>query len=89
VLGSPQSAAAKIVSRLGIGMVVPYDRQQFVAALKQMTSPDLNLNMRQRAFSLASRFGDRGAAEWIWQSLAKGEPIDRRYEDLTPDTDAS
>ena len=31
---------------------------------------------------LAARFTDAGAAEWIWQSLAKGEAFDSRYEDL-------
>jgi hypothetical protein len=47
--------------------------------------------MRHAAFLLSLRFADRGAAEWIWQSLQKGEPADGRYEemmsDLRPDPD--
>ena len=48
--------------------------------------PALNLAMRKRALAAAGRFTDSGAAEWIWQSLARGEPIDQRYEDLLPTT---
>jgi hypothetical protein len=40
--------------------------------------------MRRAAFLLSIRFSDVAAAEWIWHSLAKGEPFDRRYEDLLP-----
>ena len=40
--------------------------------------------MRRAAFRLSPRFADLGAAEWIWQSLAKGEAMDGRYEDLMP-----
>jgi len=85
VLGSPETAAARIVSRLGIGMVVPYDRRQFLAAVDRITSHDFNLSMRRAAFIMSSRFADLGSAEWLWQSLARGEPVDRRYEDLLQD----
>jgi hypothetical protein len=44
----------------------------------------VNLEMRRAALLLASRFADIGGAEWLWQSLARGEPFDGRYEDLMP-----
>ncbi len=40
--------------------------------------------MRRNALLAAQRFTDAGAGEWIWESLARGEPIDGRYEDLMP-----
>jgi hypothetical protein len=92
VLGSPETAAARIVTRLGIGMAARYGREEFLEAAAQITRPEVNLKMRRAAFLLSERFSDRGAAEWIWQSLEKGEPADRRYEDLMldlrPDTSA-
>jgi hypothetical protein len=84
VVGSPDTAAARLVTRLGIGMVVPYQGASFLEAVERITSPDANLAMRRAAFLLSIRFADVAGAEWIWQSLAKGEPFDRRYEDLMP-----
>jgi hypothetical protein len=49
-----------------------------------ITRPEVNLEMRRKALALAGRFTDVGVAEWIWQSLARGEPLDGRYEDLMP-----
>jgi hypothetical protein len=84
VMGSPQTAAAQVVTHFGIGMVAPYQRQAFSEAVERIRHPDLNLAMRRAAFRLSPRFADLGAAEWIWQSLAKGEAMDGRYEDLMP-----
>ena len=36
------------------------------------------------ALVAAGPFTDTGAAEWIWQSLALGAPVDRRFEGLFP-----
>jgi hypothetical protein len=85
VLGNAETAAARIVTRLGIGMVAPYRRQQFLEAAERITRPDVNLTMRRAAFLLSLRFADLGAAEWIWQSLEKGEPVDGRYEEMMAD----
>jgi hypothetical protein len=86
VLGHPDTAAARAVTRFGIGMVAPYERRAFLGAVETITRPDLNLAMRRAAFRLSLRFADAGAAGWLWQSLAKGEPVDSRYEDLLKDT---
>jgi len=82
VLGHPETAAAKFVRERGIGVTAPYQTAAFLAAVDQVTRPAENLAMRRRALALAARFTDVGAAEWIWQSLARGEPFDLRYEDL-------
>jgi hypothetical protein len=85
VLGNPQTAAARIVTHLGIGAVVPYERKAFLEAVERIMQPEVNRAMRRAAFVLSVRFTDLGAAEWIWQSLAQGQPVDRRYEDLMLD----
>ena len=84
VLGSGDTGAAHFVQQFGIGAVAGYEKRAFVEAVDYITRPEVNLEMRRRALSLAGRFTDVGAAEWIWQSLARGQPIDSRYEDLMP-----
>ena len=68
----------------GIGMVAPYDRCAFQEAVERISRPDVNLEMRSAALMLAMRFADLGAAEWLWESLTSGEPVDRRYEEMMP-----
>ena len=84
VLGSRATGAAHFVEQFGIGVVAGYERKEFLDAVDYITGPDVNREMRRNAFALAHRFADAGAAEWIWQSTARGEPVDRRYEDLMP-----
>ncbi|MGA2771777.1 MAG: hypothetical protein ABSG26_13270 [Bryobacteraceae bacterium] len=84
VLGSRDTGAAHFVEQFGIGAVAGYEKEAFVEAVDYITRPEVNLEMRRKALALAGRFTDVGAAEWIWQSLARGEPVDGRYEDLMP-----
>lgn len=84
VLGSSQTAAARFVRHFEVGLVADYDRDSFVDRVNYILRPDVNLAMRHRAVAVAGRFTDIGAAEWIWQSLERGEPIDSRFEDLAP-----
>jgi hypothetical protein len=84
VLGSRDTAAAHFVEQFGIGVVANYDRDSFLNAVHHISRPEINLAMRRRGFAAAGRFIDTGVGEWIWQSLAKGEPFDRRFEDLLP-----
>ena len=84
VMGSSETAAAHFVNTAGIGMVAPYDRRAFQIAVERISLPEVNLEMRRAALLLASRFADVGGAEWLWQSLARGEPVDGRYEDMLP-----
>jgi hypothetical protein len=82
VLGSPQTAAAQFVEQFGIGSVAGYQTGSFAKAVHYLMQPAVNIAMRRRALAAAGRFTDVGAAEWIWQSLDRGEPIDRRFEDI-------
>ncbi len=84
VLGSPHSAAANFVRQFSIGMVADYDSRAFAEAVRMLSEPARNLAMRRNALLAAARFGDAGVAEWIWRSLERGEPVDRRFEDLMP-----
>jgi hypothetical protein len=88
VLGNPETAAARFVTKAGIGVVAPYETGAFQRAVEYITDPAVNLRMRRAALLLAGRFADLGAAEWIWASLAKGEPADLRYEDLRTPSEA-
>jgi FkbM family methyltransferase len=84
VLGSRTTGAARFVEQFGIGITADYERRSFVAAVDRLTQTEVNLAMRRRALAVAGRFSDAGAREWIWESLARGEAADRRYEDLLP-----
>lgn len=84
VLGDRRTGAGRFVEDLEIGMVCPYDRESFQAAVDKITQPDVNLAMRGNALARAKRYSDEGVAEWIWQSLARGGPLDQRYEEMMP-----
>jgi len=82
VLGSPDTAAAHFVEQFGVGVNASYGREAFIDAVERITARDANLAMRRRALAISGRFSDAGVGEWIWQSLARGEPFDRRFDDL-------
>jgi hypothetical protein len=84
VLGSPETASARFVQRFGIGAVAGYTTESFVKAVHYIMQPEVNLAMRKRALLAAGMFTDTGAAEWIWESLARGEAADLRFEGLLP-----
>ena len=84
VLGNATTAAARFVEQFGVGLVADYDRTAFQAAVRRITGYDENLAMRRKAAAVGPRFSDEGAAEWIWQSLALGRPVDQRFEQLMP-----
>lgn len=87
VLGSRATAAAHFVEQFGLGFTAEYEQNSFVNAVERIMEPDTNLAIRRRAFTISARFGDIGAGEWIWQSLALGRAFDQRFEDLLPASD--
>jgi len=89
VLGSRDTAASHFVEQFGIGVTSGYDRASFRDAVEYITRRDVNLAMRRRGLLAAAHFVDTGVGEWIWESLARGEAFDRRFEDLMPQTVAS
>jgi hypothetical protein len=81
VLGSPDTVAARFVTRTGIGLSAPYDPRGFQGVVDRITEPETNRRMREAAFRLAPKYSDQGAAQWIWDSLARGGPVDDRYQE--------
>lgn len=79
VLGDRTTAAAQFVERHGIGLACPYETSAFQDAVATVTKPEVNARMRQNALILAPSYSDTGAADWIWASLAAGQPVDSRY----------
>jgi hypothetical protein len=76
VVGSRNTAAARFVERLQIGTV----------ADAYVTQTQTQLQMRQNATRQVQHFVNEQMDEWIWQSLAAGQPIDRRFAELDGDS---
>jgi hypothetical protein len=82
VLGHPDTAAARFVTELNIGLCCDYEVSAFRQAVAEVTTDTLLNRIRHRANSLGSAFSSEGMAAWIWHSLALGKPADPRYENL-------
>ena len=82
VLGSPESAAARFVERLGVGRAVPYDPAALREAAAALSDADAQRALRARAAGLAPSFSAEGMEAWLWRSLELGEPADDRFERL-------
>jgi hypothetical protein len=84
VLGSPETGAARFVVQRGIGITAPYEPSAIRKAVEHLLDPLVQQQMRERAASMASSFTTTGVREWLWRSLALGEPADDRFEVLFP-----
>jgi hypothetical protein len=82
VLGNSNTAAARFVTRVGIGTVADYTSASFQAAVSHVTKKSVQDSMRANAARIAHRFVNEHMDEWIWQSLMLGKPIDDRFEVL-------
>ena len=82
VIGNPETAAAKFVTRFGVGTTCDYDTGSFQRAVGHVTTPENQQAMRERSSQLAPMFSDRGAGEWLRQALEHAEPCDLKYEEL-------
>ncbi len=81
VLGHPNTAAARFLERFHIGQVCPYEPASLKQVVQQIAQPDRQLALRTCAASHSSLFSAKGLADWVWQSLERGEPSDERFED--------
>ncbi|MBW4604813.1 MAG: FkbM family methyltransferase [Calothrix sp. FI2-JRJ7] len=84
VLGNKKTAVARFVERFQIGITAEYSSSSFSEAVSYVTKSENQLLMRQNATTLAENFGSQGMAEWIWQSLERGEAADIKFEKLMP-----
>ncbi len=86
VLGSKDTAAARFVERFKAGVICDYNPQDFLQAVEYVCSPENQLTLRQNAAKVAQALSVQGIAQWIWNSLERGEPEDLRFERLLPRT---
>jgi hypothetical protein len=84
VLGNAGTAAARFVVHRGVGVCAPNEGAAISAAVDRLLDPDEQRRMRERAAAMAPLFSTAGSREWLWRSLALGEPADDRFEKLHP-----
>ncbi len=82
VLGHPDTAASQFVSRLGLGVVAPYEAEDFVAKLDQLTQPEARKAFLANAARHSPAFIMPEAGKWIWQSLAAGEALPAPFDPI-------
>lgn len=84
VLGHPETAAARFVTRHGLGLVVPYEQAALVAAVEEICRPEAQARHRAAAAALSPALSSKDMASWIWRSLETGHPFDQRFDVMEP-----
>jgi hypothetical protein len=84
LIGNQNTAAARFIQRLGIGIVTDYQMDSLRQSINYITQPHVQREFRTRGAKLAPLFENRLTDEWIWQSLSLGKPVDLRFERLRP-----
>jgi hypothetical protein len=82
LVGSERSCGARFVERFGIGVTVPYDAARLAEAMKRLSQPQLQAEMRRKAAAIAGALSDRGVVDWLRTAIERGKPPDSRFEDL-------
>jgi hypothetical protein len=82
VLGDPETAAGRFVTKLGLGTTAAYEPEAFRRAVDEITESSRATAIRANAARLTPVFASEGVSEWVWRSVAKGRPADERYENL-------
>jgi hypothetical protein len=83
VLGHPDTAAARFVTELEIGAVCSYNRNEFAASVHAITDPIVSAGIRKNASALSPTFSSEGLWQWIRASMARREPVDDRFANLS------
>lgn len=82
VLGSTETAAARFVSREGVGLSSDYDIASFNRAVSELTLPAKQRSIREAAAALAPIFSASNGYDLLRNSAIGGGSIsDRRFED--------
>jgi hypothetical protein len=84
VLGHRDTSASHFVQRFRLGLVCPYDTTALREAAVQISTPEVQRRCRKNAAEHGTAFSLDHPGEWVWNSLAKGAPIDDRFEKLLP-----
>ncbi len=82
VLGDEESSASRFVHRFGIGVTSAYEAHAFRRAVGQVTAPETQAAMRRSAVKIAGTLSSDDVAEWLFQSIDRGQPADDRFEEL-------
>lgn len=82
VLGSPETAAGRFVLRHGTGLVAAYETGALQCAARSLASPPEQNRLAANIRRLAPALTEEKAGEWIWRSLAAGQPQPARFLDL-------
>jgi len=82
VMGSQNTSAASFMRRFGTGVVCDYKPESFAQAVDYLKQPNIQVTIRQKAAQIGPKFSDSQIGEWVWQSLASGQPFDHRFEEL-------
>jgi len=82
VLGSPETAAARFVERLGSGVSSNYDAGDACEKIAAITAPENREQRLGNARRAAAGFVMPGCGEWIWRSLAARECAPTPFDDL-------
>jgi hypothetical protein len=63
-------------------VTVPYDAAKLAEAMKRLSEPQLQTEMRRKAAAIAGALSDRGVVDWLSDAIERGEPPDSRFEDV-------
>jgi hypothetical protein len=80
VMGHQETAAARFVTDLGIGTVCEYSAPSFQKAVSMVTEKNTSALIRARAAELTPRFSSKGLSNWLWESMAAGQPITDQFQ---------
>lgn len=82
ILGEPRTAAARFVTKHGVGEVAPYDKEAFQAAAERLLDPAAQSEIRARAAELGPLFSSEGMLVRIRQAVTTGAAVDDRFEEM-------
>jgi hypothetical protein len=84
VLGHPETSAGHFVNRFQIGLTCPYEPAALREAALRTCDLEQQWIFRRNAAEKGSAFVLDHPGQWLWDSLAKGAPMDDRFERLMP-----
>jgi FkbM family methyltransferase len=65
-----------------LGEVVDYDGKRLKQAVRQLVHPERQRAIGEAAAWIGKSFSAEGCADWLWRSLAAGQPCDDRFESV-------
>jgi hypothetical protein len=84
VLGHPETAAGHLVDRFKIGIVSPYESSALREAAVRICELEEQWFFRRNAAEKGAAFILDQPGQWLWDSLARGRPVDDRFDRLMP-----